>query len=247
METFKMKWKKFWKLVWELFKNSIPGGLTYLAASSILMMIFFQNEGGSLDGETTLPLWSNTKLLWTLVCGIVSCAYQGLIMYGYGGTHYDMLVTGNFKRINDGGYRASHYKEEKEYRPWKGFGVGGMIALSPLVFGIIFGLNQEGTTLTNTNAFVGVLMFLGFLLSGWCILPIYSLNSTGIYISYYYSCLFGILPIVISGIFYIVGAYGRRGKAIKKQEAQDKASMEVQKPKKINYGGLPGTKPKKRK
>ena len=57
-----------------------------------------------------------------------------------------------------------------------------------------------------------------------------------------------LLPLIVGGVFYVIGAYGKRAKAIKAQELADKASKEqVEKPKKINYGGLPGTKPKKRK
>ena len=70
---------------------------------------------------------------------------------------------------------------------------------------------------------------------------------SGAAVSYYWSCLLGILPIAICGAFYIIGAYGKRAKAIKAQELADKASQaQAEKPKKINYGGLPGTKPKKK-
>ena len=68
------------------------------------------------------------------------------------------------------------------------------------------------------------------------------------YVSFYWSILLGILPVIVSGVFYIVGAYAARNKAVRKQEEADRASKAVlEKPKKINYGGLPGTKPKKKK
>ena len=51
----------------------------------------------------------------------------------------------------------------------------------------------------------------------------------------------------VSGGLYIAGAYGRRNKTLRQQEiAARAAEAEQSKPKKINYGGLPGTKPKKR-
>ena len=57
-----------------------------------------------------------------------------------------------------------------------------------------------------------------------------------------------LLPILVSGGLYIAGAYGRRNKTIRQQEiAARAAAEEANKPKKINYGGLPGTKPKKKK
>ena len=73
------------------------------------------------------------------------------------------------------------------------------------------------------------------------------MNLTG-YASYYLSCLFALIPIGVHGGFYIAGAYAKRNKAIRQQILADKAAeVEANKPKKINYGGLPGTKPKKRK
>ena len=74
------------------------------------------------------------------------------------------------------------------------------------------------------------------------------MNATGVSISYFISCLFALIPIAVSGVFYIVGAYSRRNKRLREQMiAQHAAEAEENKVKKINYGGLPGTKPKKRK
>jgi hypothetical protein len=74
------------------------------------------------------------------------------------------------------------------------------------------------------------------------------MNANGFAISYYWSCLFGLLPIAVTGAFYIIGAYGRRNKALREQRIADaQAAAEANRVKKINYGGLPGTKPKKRK
>ena len=68
------------------------------------------------------------------------------------------------------------------------------------------------------------------------------------HISYFLTCLFALVPIAVSGGFYIAGAYARRAKAVRQQLIADKAAeAEVNRVKKINYGGLPGTKPKKRK
>ena len=86
------------------------------------------------------------------------------------------------------------------------------------------------------------------ILGGWSIFPFLYYNLGGAAISYYWSIPLALLPIIISGVFYIVGAYAARGKAIKKQQQADLASQKaLEKPKKINYGGLPGTKPKKKK
>ena len=76
------------------------------------------------------------------------------------------------------------------------------------------------------------------------------MNQAGITVSYYHSLWFALVPILVSGCVYIAGAYARRNKAIRQQrlaELAEKAEEEKRKNKKINYGGLPGTKPKKRK
>ena len=95
---------------------------------------------------------------------------------------------------------------------------------------------------------ISVIVLLGFLLSGWSLLPLYFANASGVAVSYFLSLLFALIPIVVTGVLYIVGAYARRAKTIRQQELADKAAAAEQtKEKKINYGGLPGTKPKKRK
>ena len=79
-------------------------------------------------------------------------------------------------------------------------------------------------------------------------MPFYLMNANGLAVSYYWSCLFGVLPILVSGALYIVGAYARRNKALREQRIADaQAEAQANKVKKINYGALPGTKPRKRK
>ena len=125
---------------------------------------------------------------------------------------------------------------------------GAFIALLPLFFGIFCGLNQSAITAAEMNNGVAILLLAGFLLSGWSIVPLYLMNISGIAVSYYWSCLFSIIPIIVMGAFYIAGAYAKRGKRLREQIiAQKQEEAEANRVKKINYGGLPGTKPKKRK
>ena len=94
----------------------------------------------------------------------------------------------------------------------------------------------------------GIAILLGFLFAGWSILPFFYMNASGISVSYYYSCLFAVLPLVTIGVMYIVGAYARRAKTLKRLAAEEAAlKAKEERKKKINYGGLPGTKPKIRK
>lgn len=248
MTKIKKQLKKFGRYVWELFKGSLPAMLMYACAGMVLMML-------TMQGEKTE--WSNTALAWSVVCIVVAAAYNGLMGWANGGSQYEMLVSGNVKRMSEeqfeGGYKMSSHKEAKEYRVWKGFVMGAFIAIFPVVFGLLFGANQ---TIVDSAASVGegtakkaaALMLLGFFLSGWSVIPSYLMNATGIYSNYYLTCLYGLIPIVVTGAFYIVGAYARRNKRLREQlVAQKAAEAEANKVKKINYGGLPGTKPKKRK
>ena len=243
MKTVTNKLKAFGGQVWQLFKWSIPSLLMYVFAGTALMMITL---------EENQMVWDNQKLAWTLICTLVAVAFNAFVTYGIGGEGYEMLVSGNIKRNATDEYGAeikmSSHKYVKEYRVWKGFAFGAFTALYTLLFGVLFGCNQEAINSEVVSLGISALHFFGFLISGWTLLPLYYLNMSGITVSYFVSCAFAILPIVISGAFYILGAYGKRNKALKKQRLADMAAAaEAAKEKKINYGGLPGTKPKKRK
>jgi hypothetical protein len=241
MANFKKKCKYYLGYGWQIFKSSIPSMFMYACAGVILMLIFLN------QGETKNLHWENKHLVWTLVCIIGAAGYDALVAWANGGSNYEMLVSGNIKRstaeMYGSSYKMSSHKEAKEYRVWKGFVVGAIIGLFPLITGIAFGVNQ---TAIDNKLNGGALI--GFLLSGWSIIPFYGMNLSTGYASYYLSCLFALVPIAVHGGFYIGGAYARRNKAIRQQLLADKAAeAEANKPKKINYGGLPGTKPKKRK
>ncbi len=242
-KAIKKSLKKFGRYVWELFKASLPSTFMYCCAGTILLML-------TMKGETLV--WTSKEVTWAVVCIIGGAAYNALMAWASGGSQYEMLVSGNVKRISaaqfDGGYKMSTHKEVKEYRVWKGFVFGAMTALLTIVFGILFGCNQTQLHGEDVKGGLAVLLLLGFLLTGWSVIPLYLMNATGVAISYFLSCLFALIPIGVSGGFYIWGAYARRNKRLREQMiAERAAAAEEQKVKKINYGGLPGTKPKKRK
>ena len=246
MKTFKRILKSIGKHLWDFFKGALPSLLIYACAGSILMMLTWKDEK---------MVWDSTSILWTCVCIVAAAAYNGLLAYAQGGNSYEMLVSGNIKRRTadeyGDGYHISKHKEEKEYRVWKGFAIGGIIALFPLIFGIIAG-NLLGTNAPGNgdNASWGTAVFfmVSIFISGWSVMPFYLMNANGFAVSYYWSCLFGIVPIAVSGALYIIGAYARRNKALREQRIADaQAAAQANKEKKINYGALPGTKPRKRK
>ena len=181
-----------------------------------------------------------------------AAAYNALMAWANGGSQYEMLVSGNVKRMSaaefEGGYKMSNHKEAKEYRVWKGFVFGAITSIITIVFGILFGCYQTQIDAKELEGGVNVLLLLGFFLTGWSLIPLYLMNAANITISYFLSCLFALIPIAVSGAFYIAGAYARRNKRLREQLiAERAAAAQENKVKKINYGGLPGTKPKKRK
>lgn len=229
--------KRFFGYVWQMIKEALPSTFMYICAGTILTMLVFRKKEVA---------WAGSTITWTVVCILAAAAYNALISWAQGGTHYEMLVSGNVKRstaeLYGTGYKISSHKEAKEYRVWKGFVIGAIPALMPLLTGLGFGLSfTPSTTQLNPSALVGLLC------SGWSVLPLYCMNQSGAAISYFVSMAFAILPIAVSGGFYIAGAYARRNKALRQQILADKAAeAEANKVKKINYGGLPGTKPKKK-
>ena len=142
----------------------------------------------------------------------------------------------------------STHKEKKEYRLWKAFVVGALITVLPIIVGIVWGVNQSTIDARLAKGQLGGMELLGVIFSGWTVLPLYYANSLGNNISYFVSLVFILIPLTITAAFYIGGAYARRNKNIRKQQIADAAAAAAaNKTKKINYGGLPGTKPKKKK
>ncbi len=246
MAKLKKKLKWFGRYVWEIVKASLPSTLMYLSAGMILFMLM-----GKTDTETSKfqLKWTLGSQIWAIVCPVAAIAYNALICWAHGGTHYEQLVSGNVKRSATDAYgnsfKMSSHKEAKEYRVWKGFTFGIISAIFTIVTAIVFGVQQPKVDANGLNVPTTICI----LLSGWSILPFYALNTVGgASISYYITMLFALVPIAVSGAFYIIGAYARRNKALRQQAIADQAAKaEAAKEKKINYGGLPGTKPKKKK
>ncbi len=246
------KFKKFlgtvWKWTWECIKRSIIPLITYITVSILIFML--TNEGQEWkDGLTTGRAWLCFGLAFAAV------AYNGVTAFTAGGNGYEALVTGNIKRTVEGEeLKMSSHKEQKEYRVWKGFAIGGVVGLITLIVALTWGANQAAINEilakgkeASASEGLRLKVFADMFLWGWAVLPFLFLNASGIYVSYYLILLYALLSVLVSGIFYIVGAYHRRNKKLALQEAELKQREEKEKPKKVNYGGLPGTQPKRRK
>lgn len=244
MTQVKKKPNAFWEYVKYYAIKEFMLLLTYLAASSIIMLVVIQ------DAE----LKYNTMMISWGIAFALALAYNYFYGWLQGGTEYDMLVSGNMKRMSlmEGQVlKISSHKVYKEYRPWKGFIFGIAPALFSLASGIIFGVNSDKVAAAFEGVSTGSLgwMFMMvFMFSSWSIMPFFAKHLHVAAPNYFLSCLFALLPIVISGVSYIIGAYSKRAKAIKAQELADRErEREEKRERKVNYGGLPGTTPKKRK
>ena len=261
MSKAKENWKKFWENVWETIK------------SSLILVIFFGMLSGISFIGTINEEWcgsmsegfNGARIAFVVIVVVLLAAYAGFMGYAFGGKGYEMLVSGNMKRLSaeqlGSQMKISSHKEVQEYREWKGFAIGGVVAFFTLLFGILVGANGDGvnaafklltTSSENATPFenkgVAILMLISMLCCGWSLLPFAYMNLSGIAVSYFWSCLFALIPVVVVGVFYIVGAYANRAKTVKAQQDADRAAeAEANKPRKVNYGGLPGTKPKKKK
>jgi hypothetical protein len=259
MAKLKEIMKIIWANVWHVVKGSFLSLVFYGIASGVCFMALLNEEW---TGPMTEGL-NATRLMWLIIAAVLAAAYNGMVSYANGGRGYEMLVSGNMKRMSaerlGSQIKISVHKEVEEYRDWKGFVCGAVIAVFTVLFGILMEANAEAVNEAlvlmtkpveegvKPSQSAAILMLVCLLLSGWSLLPFAFANMAGASVSYMYSCLFGLIPILVSGVLYIVGAYAKRAKAIKAQLAADAASKaQAEKPKKINYGGLPGTKPNKK-
>ena len=242
--------KKGVKQVVEIIKLAMPSLIIYAAVGGILMMLTMKEDG--------TIVWDNAKFGWTALCFVLGISYNVMAAYSQGGVGYDMLVSGNKqRRADDIGttLKISKYNEYLEYREWKGFVCGFVTALPTLILPLVFGANEEIINKVHENsgfvagADMGVIVLVGFFLSGWTLLPCFYLNGAGIAVSYYYMSLFALVPILVTGFSYIWGAYAKRNKALRmvEERAEKQAREQAVRTGKVNYGALPGTQPKKRK
>lgn len=134
MSDFKTKWKVFWRIVGECALRALTPAAMYFVASILLMLI---------GTKVKTP---SATITWAVVCAIGALAYNGFLMWVCGGSHYEMLVSGNLKRRSamqlGSELKITSYKFQKEYRPWKGFIIGAFAGIFVLIGSIIFGCNQ---------------------------------------------------------------------------------------------------------
>lgn len=183
------KQRLFWRIQKECWRRMVTPFLMYLFMSLIAFACQAIKSGE--DGVSVIAIVLGS------VCIVCGAAFNAHLCYLYGVKHYDAYITGCLHRRNAvfGIVSGGDHQVEKEYRPWKGFFIGFLIGVPVLVLGTI-GYFSPGW---------GGLFMLMFV--GWSILPVQWIrNSAGLPVNTLWSFVMILLPVIVSGVSYIVGA-----------------------------------------
>ena len=201
------RWRYFWRIQKVCALRAITPFMMYLFMSLI-----------GLACQTFSPDTTEWyEVLLGALCIVGGAAFNAHLVYTYGKMHYDAYLTGCIHRKNKlfGIESGGDHRPEQEYRVWKGFLIGFYIGIPVLILGLFAAL--PGTW---RGGEVAMVMF-----TGWAIFPVQWIRTL-LYpagdwayppVSGGYSMLMIFLPILVSGIFYIVGAMKER--RVKEEEA----------------------------
>ena len=195
-------WQLFWRIQRESWRRTITPALMYFFMSLLL-----------LAAQAIEIVW--LQIVLGIVCIAGGIFFNAHLLFHFGAAHDDVLRSGILyrKREEEGIAISPDHHVEKEYRPWKGFYIGFLMGLPVIILGILSGA-LEGTTAGGylAGAFV--------MLAGCAIVPFtwlrnYVPSMSGL--SLYWTILTIVVPILVSGLFYILGAYRNRRKLAEKE------------------------------
>lgn len=195
-------WQLFWRIQRESWRRTITPALMYFFMSLLL-----------LAAQAIEIVW--LQIVLGIVCIAGGIFFNAHLLFHFGAAHDDVLRSGILyrKREEEGIAISPDHHVEKEYRPWKGFYIGFLMGLPVIILGILSGA-LEGTTAGGylAGAFV--------MLAGCAIVPFtwlrnYVPSMNGL--SLYWTILTIVVPILVSGLFYILGAYRNRRKLAEKE------------------------------
>ncbi len=206
-----IRFKLFWKIQWECIKASLISLVLYFSVGMLMLA----------TNLIKIPILQ-------VIVGIVCIAYVGVInaylSFRTGKQHYERLEQGKIYRENVlfGMEIPKEHCEEKEYRWWKGFVSGFYIGLPVLFFGALIAItNSEVLELIATYTVGWAMELTVWLTSTFTVLP-----QTGV--SWLLSYVMVLVPFVISGVFYILGARKQKRLMVERRERADQV-MEMQK------------------
>lgn len=193
--------KLFWRIQKTCMYRAVTPYLMYLIMSLIMLCCQLIPQP---------PL----KYILSVLCLIGGMAYNAHLAYHYGENHYGAYVAGCLHRQNAlfGIESGGDHRVEREYRVWKGFLIGFYIGLPVILLGVIAGsVPALGTT--------GELILDMF--AGWAIIPFQWIRDSlaGGWVLYL-AAFMSVIPVTVTGIFYIVGAMREK---TKREEADARA------------------------
>ena len=154
------------------------------------------------------------KYILSVLCLIGGMAYNAHLAYHYGENHYGAYVAGCLHRQNAlfGIESGGDHRVEREYRVWKGFLIGFYVGLPVILLGVLAGsVPALGTT--------GELILDMF--AGWAVIPFQWIRDSlaGGWVLYL-AAFMSVIPVTVTGVFYIVGAMREK---TKREEADARA------------------------
>ena len=214
------KWRLFWRIQKVCFLRAVTPFMMYLFMSLIALAVDAIADGTQIY-----------EVAVGLVCVLAGAAFNAPLAFQYGKLHYDSFLTGEIHRRNAafGIQSGGDHSPEQEFRWWKGFLIGFYIGIPVIIMGIFAAL--PATWSQGELALVMV--------AGWAIFPIQWARNlmfpdwSGSYpaISGGYCMLMILLPILVTGISYIVGAAVEK-KNKQNEEARSERVAEAGKAKK---------------
>ena len=207
-------WRYFWRVQ----------GVCALRAVTPFMMYLFMSLTGLACQAISPDTTEWYEVLLGAVCIACGAAFNAHLAFSYGKQHYDSYLTGCIHRQNKlfGIESGGDHKPEREYRAWKGFAIGLYIGIPVIIMGIFAAI--PATWWQGELALAMV--------AGWAIFPIQWIRAylyPGVTWESYpavsggYSMLMIVLPVIVTGVFYIVGAM--KEKRMKAQEAERAARV----------------------
>ena len=157
------------------------------------------------------------RVILTVLIAVLTYFTDFMLIRSMGELAYKMKTAGERRRAGQPSGMSEKgvegYKYAKEYRPYKGFVIGAVVSLVPIVFII-------GDVCTQS---AGARLVYG-MIAGWAFFPVFNLHTEA-------DILFSLIPcavmIIVSGIAYIVGS----GREKLRQFALEQREAEIEKAK----------------
>ncbi len=199
------KGRLFWRIQKECWRRMVTPFLMYLFMSLLMLAC----QAISAD-------WA--KITFGIVCMLGGMAFNAHLCYNYGIIHFDAYLTGCLHRRNAayGIVSGGDHRVEREYRPWKGFYIGFLVGIPVIIFGSLAGAYYGQAA----GEIAGVLLIM---FAAWAIIPVSWIRMAYPTVSFYWSVLMAVIPVIVSGIFYIVGAVVEKKR--KEQQTEREAAV----------------------